>query len=62
MVYTESAQEVASHFNVSARTITRLAEQDKIPHIRVGNQYRFNKDEVFETLKHKAPCCPKGDE
>ena len=51
-------EEVAFELGVSTRTITRLANEGKIPGaIKVGRQWRFNRNVLFPT--HNAPCINK---
>jgi len=49
-----SAQDVAAHFNVSHRTILRLANEKRIPHRRIGRQLRFVLSEVETALRVDA--------
>jgi len=48
-IYT--AKELAEYLKVSERTVLDLARADKIPHYKVGKQWRFDPSEVWESLK-----------
>tara|TARA_B100001989_G_scaffold251385_1_gene230483 strand:- start:46 stop:279 length:234 start_codon:yes stop_codon:yes gene_type:complete len=48
-IYT--AKELADYLKVSERTILDLARGGKIPHYKVGKQWRFDPSEVWESLK-----------
>ena len=43
-------EEVAKYLKVSTRTLYRLVQQRRIPAIKVGRQWRFRKDDVFNYL------------
>ena len=43
-------EEVAKYLKVSTRTLYRLVQQRRIPAIKVGRQWRFRKDEVYNYL------------
>jgi|GEM_PF-2922294 len=45
-----TAHDIAKHFNVSHRTILRLANEKRIPHRRIGRQLRFVLAEVEAAL------------
>ena len=46
--------EIAKYLSFSTKKIYRLAEEHKIPAIRVGRQYRFVKLVIDEWLKEKS--------
>ena len=46
--YKAGVKQVADNFGVSPNAIRRLMARGEIPFIRVGNQYRFDVDEVTE--------------
>ena len=48
-IYT--AKELAAYLKVSERTVLDLARSGKIPHHKVGKQWRFDPSEVWESLK-----------
>lgn len=48
-IYT--AKELADYLKVSERTILDLARGGKIPHYKVGKQWRFVSEDVLESLK-----------
>ena len=39
--------------NVKPQTIRSLCRQDKVPHLRLGNRYRFVKQAVLDYLQVK---------
>lgn len=39
---------------VSPRTVLRLVETNKIPHIRLGRSLRFDYDDVMQSLKQDS--------
>lgn len=45
------AAEVASVLGVSSRMVTRLAERDEIPAIRIGRAWRFPRERLREYLE-----------
>ena len=45
------AAEVASVLGVSSRMVTRLAERDEIPAIRIGSVRRFPRERLREYLE-----------
>lgn len=45
------AAEVASVLGVSSRMVTRLAERDEIPAIRIGRAWRFPRERIREYLE-----------
>lgn len=54
--YTWNTNDVAREYSYSINYVRRLAQENKIPHIRVGRgtmktDYRFNPDEVAEALR-----------
>jgi len=46
----QSAEDIALIYSVSPRTIQRLAEKGKIPAIRIGTNWRFDKEAVAAAL------------
>lgn len=49
-----TVEAVAKAYNVSPRTVYRLAKAEKIPAYRVGRSIRFNLREVGEALRVAA--------
>ena len=45
-------EEVAQYLKVSRDSIYRLAQKSKIPASKVGNLWRFKKDEIDEWMKN----------
>ena len=45
-------EDVAQYLNVSRDSIYRLAQKGEIPASKVGNLWRFKKDEVDEWMKN----------
>jgi len=45
-----TVKEVAQYLKVSPLTIYRLVYEQKIPALKVGRQWRFRKDEVYNYL------------
>jgi excisionase family DNA binding protein len=48
-------KEVASYLQISKDLIYKWAQQGKIPVSKIGNQWRFNRDEVEEWAKSQRP-------
>jgi excisionase family DNA binding protein len=46
-----SVEELAAIVGISARTVYRLVEDEKIPAYRVRRQLRFDQAEVLEALR-----------
>jgi excisionase family DNA binding protein len=44
--YDDTAEDLARHFGVSVRTVSRWVEGTDIPHRRIGGTLRFNLAEV----------------
>ena len=51
------AYELADHLGVGTNTVCRELAAGRLPHIRVGRQYRFNVDEVVAAYRDT----PGGD-
>ncbi len=49
-----TAEEVARYLRVTTKTIYRLLKQDRIPAIKVGKQWRFNKTAIDERLQRNS--------
>ncbi|WP_419582615.1 methylation-associated defense system helix-turn-helix domain-containing protein MAD1 [Thiolapillus sp.] len=47
-------KEVAEYLKVNERTVYRLASGKKIPAFKVGNAWRFRKDEVDQWIKDQS--------
>jgi len=45
-----TVQEVANYLRVDIRTVYRLAKRGDIPCIKIGRQWRFNRDEIRELV------------
>jgi PTS system nitrogen regulatory IIA component len=45
-----TVQEVADYLRVDIRTVYRLAKRGDIPCIKIGRQWRFNRDDIRELV------------
>jgi len=41
-----TVQEVANYLRIDIRTVYRLAKRGDIPCIKIGRQWRFNRDDI----------------
>ncbi len=41
-----TVQEVATYLRIDIRTVYRLAKRGDIPCIKIGRQWRFNRDDI----------------
>lgn len=48
-------KEVASYLQISKDLIYKWSQQGKIPVSKIGNQWRFNREEVEEWAKSQRP-------
>jgi len=48
----QSAADIGKRYGVTARHITKLANDGVITGLRLGTTWRFNRDEVHEDLKN----------
>jgi len=48
-------KEIAAYLQISEDLIYRWAQKGKIPVSKIGNQWRFNKEEVEEWAKSQRP-------
>jgi excisionase family DNA binding protein len=46
-----TVKEVSALLRVSAQTLYKMLEQGRIPALRVGNQWRFERQKVMEWLE-----------
>jgi excisionase family DNA binding protein len=46
-----TVKEVSSMLRVSAQTLYKMLEQGRIPALRIGNQWRFERQKVLEWLE-----------
>lgn len=53
MVQWMTAKQVASHLQMCKETIYDLAKKGKLPGVKIGQQWRFNRDELETWLKEK---------
>jgi excisionase family DNA binding protein len=51
--------ELSELTGIKPRTITRLAQESKIPAVKVGRQWRFIRDEVENWLRSRASNTPR---
>ena len=49
-----SAKEVAKFLNVTEGTVYRLAKDGTIPGVRIGNQWRFDLDQIRSLFHQNA--------
>lgn len=45
-----TVQEVADYLRIDIRTVYRLAKRGDIPCIKIGRQWRFNRDEIKDLV------------
>lgn len=45
-----TVQEVADYLRIDIRTVYRLAKRGDIPCIKIGRQWRFNREEIKELV------------
>jgi excisionase family DNA binding protein len=45
-----TVQEVANYLRIDIRTVYRLAKRGDIPCIKIGRQWRFNRDDIKDLL------------
>ena len=48
-------KEVAAYLQISKDLIYKWAQQGKIPVSKIGNQWRFNREEIEEWAKAQRP-------
>jgi excisionase family DNA binding protein len=48
-----TVKELAKYIRVHTSTIYRLVRENKIPAIKVGNQWRFKKDSIDKWIEHQ---------
>lgn len=47
-----TVKEVAEYLKLSEMTILRLANQNVIPGVKLGRQWRFSREVVVDLIKH----------
>jgi excisionase family DNA binding protein len=57
-----TAQQVARLFQVTPRTVTRWAEQGEIPGFKVGDVWRFDRDEIEAHIRRQRAAKPSKEE
>jgi len=55
-------KEIAAYLQISEDLIYKWAQQGKIPVSKIGNQWRFNREEVEEWAKSQRPRSKGKDE
>lgn len=50
-----TVQEVANYLRVDIRTVYRLAKRGDIPCIKIGRQWRFNRDDIRDLVSRGHP-------
>jgi len=57
-----TVKEVAALLRVSTQTLYKMLEQGQIPAVRVGSQWRFDRDKVEGWIESQgAPSSVRGD-
>ena len=46
-----TAEQASAYLQISRRTLFRLVQEGKVRALRVGNAYRFKKEEIDEDLR-----------
>lgn len=54
-----TVEEIANYLNFSKRTIYTIIKRCEIPYIKVGGQYRFNREEIDKWLLQKSKVKPE---
>ena len=54
---TYTADEIAKYLRVHPYTVKRLARAGKIPGFKVGDQWRFDVQEIEEWKRKQRPAC-----
>lgn len=47
-------QEVAKYFKVDEKTVYRMVQSNKLPAFKVGNQWRFLRNDIFKWIESKS--------
>jgi PTS system nitrogen regulatory IIA component len=45
-----TVQEVANYLRIDIRTVYRLAKKGEIPCIKIGRQWRFNREDIKDLI------------
>ena len=45
-----TVQEVANYLRIDIRTVYRLAKRGEIPCIKIGRQWRFNREDIKDLI------------
>ena len=53
-----TVKEVASLLRVSAQTLYKMLEAGEIPAVKVGSQWRFDRDKIREWIANQAKAPP----
>lgn len=56
-----TVKEVAALLRVSAQTLYKMLEQGEIPAVKVGSQWRFDRDRIREWLLQRSSEPTPGD-
>ena len=55
-------EEVATYFNISKYTLYRMIQKKEIPALKIGNQWRFKKEDLDDWLEtHSIPANCDGN-
>ena len=49
-----TVKEVAALLRVSPQTLYKMLEQGSIPAVKIGSQWRFDRDQIREWIKTRA--------
>ena len=56
-----TTEQVARYLKIDKFTVYRLVTQKKIPAFKVGNQWRFKKNQLEDWLKQNSNLASRGD-
>lgn len=56
-----TVKEVAALLRVSTQTLYKMLEQGQIPAVRVGSQWRFDRDKVIGWIDSQGAVTARGD-
>jgi excisionase family DNA binding protein len=55
-----TVKEVAALLRVSPQTLYKMLEQGTIPAVKIGSQWRFDRDQIRDWLKGRNPTASTG--
>ncbi len=56
-----TVKEVAALLRVSAQTLYKMLEQGEIPAVKVGSQWRFDRDRIRDWLAQRSSAATSGE-